>query len=585
MRLAWLVSLPALPSFHRLRSVGVVLLVFWAGLGSLWARSLVIESFDVQIQVQGDGSIRVIETIRPRFTGSWNGIYREIPVEYRTPQGFNKTLFLDGIWVEDGNGKTLETGSSRRRHYRRLKIRVPGARDAIRTVKIHYRVPNALLYFDEHDELYWNVTGDEWEVPIEAASAVIYLPPAATGVRAVAFTGPYGSRAQDVDVSVRGNEIRLRTGRGLGYREGLTVVAGWDKGAVQSPGAVSRAWLFLRSNWPFALPLAVLALMSWLWYSRGRDPSLRPIAVRYEPPEGLSPAEAGTLVDNQVDMRDITASLVDLAVRGHLVIEEKQHESWMGLWTSPKYVFHKQSSKKERNGLQSHEKLLLQALFRDGDRVQLSDLENKFYKELPEIRDRIYDALMAHRCFHRRPDKVKRVYLIAAAVVAVLVVGGGSGLAGSMGMATATWIVSGLLCAASVAGFGWFMPARTKRGTRTLEALLGFQEFIQRVESDRFERVVKSPALFERYLPFAMALGLERRWVAAFDEICKEPPTWYRGGDTAGFRASHFAQNMNQMSTAAASAMTSAPRSSGGSGFGGGGFSGGGVGGGGGGGW
>src|SRR4026208_237955 len=138
----------------------------------------------------------VDETIVPRFTGAWNGIYRTIPVEYRTPQGLNYTLRLQIESITDNAGQPLKYESSRERQYRKLKIYVPGAADSTRIVKLRYRVSNALRFFDEHDELYWNVSGDEWDVPIESASAQVHPPEGATGIRATAFRGAYGSTEQ-----------------------------------------------------------------------------------------------------------------------------------------------------------------------------------------------------------------------------------------------------------------------------------------------------------------------------------------------------------------------------------------------------
>src|SRR2546422_5306543 len=115
--------------------------------------------------------------------------------------------------------------------------------------------------------------------------------------------------------------------RALSFREGLTVVVGWDKGFVSEPGAAAKVALFLRSNWPFSISAGVFVVMFWLWYTRGRDPRLRPIVPQYAPPDGLTPGEAGTLVDNSADMRDITATIVDLAVRGYILIEEKEKRS------------------------------------------------------------------------------------------------------------------------------------------------------------------------------------------------------------------------------------------------------------------
>ncbi len=551
------------------------------------ARKLVIQSFDVVVVVLPEGIIDVTETIRPRFTGSWRGIYRTIPVEYGTPQGFNYTLVLEPVSVTDGDGRPLKYESSRERHYRRFKIYVPGAEDATRTVVLRYRVLDGLKFFEDHDELYWNVTGDEWEVPIESASARIVLPTGVTGVRAVNFTGAYGAREQDASVEVVGNGVEVRMRRALAFHEGLTVVVGWDKGFVKEPGAVEKATLFLRSNWPFLIPMGIFAVMFWLWYTRGRDPRLRPIATQYAPPEGLTPAEAGALVDNSANMRDITATIVDLAVRGYILIEEQQKEHLMGLYSNKEYVFHLRKKPEEWKDVKPHERELLEALFGGGalESVELSELQNKFYKSLPGIRDHIFDSLMAHRYYLHRPDKVRQAYLVGGLIIGAAMVWGGSFISRLLGIAPLTTILTGIATGAIVCGFGWFMPARTLEGTRTLEGVLGFEDFLGHVEADRLERTVNTPAMFEKFLPYAMALGVEKKWGGAFQDIYKEPPQWYRGSYGPNFYPIGFVHDLDQMSARAGTVMTSSPRSSGGSGFGGGGFSGGGFGGGGGGGF
>lgn len=548
------------------------------------ARSLVIESFDVEVVVNRNGSFQVTETIRPRFTGSWNGIYRTIPVEDRY-RGFNRSLFLELLSITDERGIALRYKASRERHYQKFAIWVPGARDATRTVILRYRIPNGLLFFDDHDELYWDITGDEWEVPIESASARILLPEGATGVRALAFTGAYGSRAEDADVEIQGNTIVLRMRRPLGFREGLTAAVGWEKGLVREPGFAARAGLFLRSNWIFFIPVVVLGAMFWLWHRRGRDPRLRSIAPQYAPPEGLSPAELGTLVDNSPDMRDVTATLVDLAVRGYLVIEEKEEERFLGLSLGREYIFHLRKPRSEWNELKPHARGLLEAVFASGDTVELSDLENNFYKQLAGIRDRIFDELMGRGYYEQRPDKVKRLYLVVAVAVTAVPLWASAFLAGVLGVTPLALVISAVASGLVVLAFAWVMPARTLRGTRILEQVLGFEEFLSRVEADRYRRMVKTPEMFEKYLPFAMALGVEKNWVRAFEDIYQRPPEWYRGTNLQAFHARSFVQNLGRMSSRAAAAMASAPRGSGGSGFGGGGVSGGGFGGGGGGGF
>ncbi|MGH9804017.1 MAG: DUF2207 domain-containing protein [Candidatus Acidiferrales bacterium] len=564
------------------RALPLALLLVLATAGAA-ARELVIESFDADLRVNSDGTLEVTETLRPRFSGQWNGIIRFIPVEYRHPLGFNYTLLLDVESISDENGNRLRYESDRERHYRRFKIWVPNANNATRTVVIRYRVRNGLRFFEEHDELYWNVTGDESDIPHESATARVHLPGGADGIRASAFTGAYGSTEQDADVQVSGTEVGVRMRRALNFREGLTIAVAWNPGLVHRPGTLEKIVLFLRSNWPLFIPFGVFAGMFWLWWTRGRDPSLRSIAAQYAPPDELTPAELGTLIDNKPDMRDITSTLVDLAVRGYLGIEEKT-DKVLGLFSSKDYIFERRRPDTEWGGLKTHERELLRCVFRGKSQVELSDLENDFYRDLPGIRDRIFDQLLGRKYYLRRPDRVRNLYLVIAIVVGIVSVWGGGFVAAILGQQPLPFIVGGVFSAGIIFVFAWFMPARTLQGARTLEKVLGFEEFLARVESDRFSRMVKTPEMFERFLPYAMALGVEKNWVKAFEDIYRQPPQWYRR-DFQTFQPRTFVRDLSQMSNRAARAMASQPRSSGGSGSGGGGggggFSGGGFGGGG----
>ena len=548
------------------------------------ARSFVLSRFDVELQVLSGGDLLVTETVSPRFEGAWNGIERLIPVEYRTPQGFNYSLLLDRVTVTDEQGTPLTFESSRERHYRNLKIWIPGATDATRTFVLKYRVRNGLKFFEDHDELYWNVTGDEWDVPIEQASARIILPPQTTGIRAQAFTGAYGAREEAATVEVVGAGVRMTMTRALGFREGLTAVVGWGKGIVAAPTAVDRTRTFLVSNWALGIPLFVFIVMYRLWATRGRDPRLRPITVLYEPPDRLTPAEAGTLVDESPDTRDLTATVVDLAVRGYLRIAEQKSEHLFGLWSSTDYRFHRTKPSREWTTLPVYERLLLEALFKDSttDDVSLSSLENRFYRSLPPIQDAIFESLQRRKYYTQRPDRVKQGYLIGGIVLGMLLTFALSALADRWGLAPLTFLGAGALSGLIVVGFGRIMPARTLQGSRALEGVLGFEEFLTRVEADRFDRVIKTPELFEKFLPYAMALGVEKNWAGAFESIVTTAPAWYQGADIAQFNTRGFTSRMGDMAARTGTTMTSAPRSSGGSGFSGRGASGGGFGGGGG---
>lgn len=568
----------------RLLILPLLCLLTFCHLFPAQARSFVLSRFDVELQVLSCGDLLVTETVSPRFEGAWNGIERLIPVEYRTPQGFNYSLLLDQVTVANEQGTSLTFESSRERHYRNFKIWIPGATDATRTFVLKYRVRNGLKFFEDHDELYWNVTGDEWDVPIEEASVRIILPPQTTGIRAQAFTGAYGAREAAATVEIVGAGVRMTMTRALGFREGLTAVVGWDKGIVAAPTIVDRAHTFLVSNWALGIPLLVFAAMYRLWATRGRDPRLRPITVVYEPPDRLTPAEVGTLVDESPDTRDLTATVVDLAVRGYLRITEQKSEQLFGLWSNTDYVFHRSKPAQEWTALPAYERLLLEALFKGSasDEVPLSSLENRFYKSLPTIHDAIFESLQHRKYYTQRPDRVKQGYLIGGIVLGLLLIFALSALADRWGMAPLTFLTAGFLSGLIVVWFGRIMPARTLQGTRALEGVLGFEEFLTRVEADRFDRVIKTPELFEKFLPYAMALGVEKNWARAFESIVVASPAWYQGSEFAQFNTRGFTSRMTDMAARTGTTMTSAPRSSGGSGFGRSGSSGGGFGGGGG---
>src|SRR5438445_3835692 len=377
------------PKPHRRALVCLALLL--ACFASASARTLRIRDFHAELDVLPDSSLDVTETIHVDFDGAWQGIYRNIPVEYAGPGGLNYSLFLTDISATDSDGAPLRIEKQRSAENLQLKIFVPAAEDTSRNISLHYRVRDGLRFFEDHDELYWNVTGTGWDFPIESASAHIILPVGVTGLHAANFIGFFGSRSQDARMVILGSNIDIYCRRPLAFHEGLTLVAGWDKGFVHEPRASEKIAQFLDSNWPLFLPVGVFLVMFWLKSTRGRDPRVGAIAVQYEPPAGLSPGEAGTLVDNQAGIRDITATLVDLAVRGFITIEEKETSHLMGLYSNKEYVFHLNKKPAEWKGVKPHELLLLTGIFGNPilgmrDEVALSELQNSFYKNLPAIR-------------------------------------------------------------------------------------------------------------------------------------------------------------------------------------------------------
>jgi Predicted membrane protein (DUF2207) len=547
-----------------------------------------VTDFHDTIAISADGTALVSEKITLAFVGQWHGIHRTIPVEYPGPQGTNYTLFLKVLSVTDDSGNTLKCDSSKSGAYRDLKIYIPEAVDATRVVNIDYSVRNGVRFFDNYDEFYWNVTGNDWPVPIDHASAFVTLPEtAAGGLRAQAFTGAYGSKESMADTDVKNADVAFETTRALPMRGGLTIDIYIPQGVLQPPSALTKLGWFLGSNPIVFLPLFTLAVMFALWYSVGRDPDPGvSVAPQYEPPKGMPPAEAGTLLDDSIHPRDITCTIVDLAVRGYIKIEEKI-DTFL-VFHHKDYLFHLLKPMDQwQPDLTLYERVMLENIFLGGSETRLSSLKNRFYTVIPIVREGIMLSLKKKGIYALDPESANGYSIVAGVVIAIAVVGvqvlGWMNLFDSVPLLIASVVVSALIWWL----FARQMTAKTVSGARTRVAVLGFQEFMNRVDADRIKRM--PPDTFEKFLPYAMALGVEHHWAQAFDGIVKDPPSWYVSPNGyTGFSPLFFSSSMHSMASDMHQVFTSAPRaSSGGSGFsggggGGGGFSGGGFGGGGG---
>ena len=553
-----------------------------------FAREWHITNFVSNIQVAPDGTTTVREHLEISFEGEYHGIYRDIPIQYPGPHGSNYTLFLTVTGVTDGAGQKLKYDSSVNGDYRHLKIYIPNAANTQAVVEIHYTVKNAVRWFDDHDELYWNVTGNDWPVPIDSAMAVILFPPGAVNnLRAQAFTGIYGSQSQDATASVNGNVVRIITNSGLEMREGLTADVYITKGVLTQPSQLTFAIWFLRSNIVVLLPLWALVVMFFFWWTKGRDP--KPdvsVAPMYEPPKDMTPAEVGTLTDDTVHPRDITSTLIDLAVKGYLKIEETESKTF--LFSHRDYTFHSLKPQGSWSSLQPHERLMLKHMFPlDTTQIRLSELRNKFYVAIPTIKEDILAELKSKGMYTVDPDSahayVAAGVLFTALPFVLIQLFGWASVLDSIGLL----ILAGAISVVVVVLFARIMPAKSLKGVRTKVEILGLQEFITRVDADRLKRMPLDT--FEKILPYAMALGIENRWAKQFEGLVQNPPSWYVGPTPyVGFNPIFFAGSMSAMATDAHQAFVAAPRaSSSGSGWsgggGGGGFSGGGFGGGGGG--
>ena len=571
--------------FSAVRAVLVLLLGILPGPVVAQVRNWRIADFKDTIAINRDASTFVSEKIALAFVGQWHGIHRTIPVEYPGPHGTNYTLFVDVKSVTDENGNKLKYETSKSGDFLDLKIYIPDAMDATRVVNIDYTARNAIRAFDDHDEFYWNVTGNDWPVPIDHASAFVTLPEnAAGGLRAQAFTGVYGSTEGAATAEVKGADVMFETTNPLPMRGGLTIDIYIPKGVLKEPGGLTKLFWFLGSNPIVFLPLLTFGVMFGVWHAVGKDPEPgMSVAPMYEPPKGLSPAEMGTLIDDSTDPRDITSTIVDLAVRGYIKIEEKV-DTFL-VFKKKDYVLHLLKPREQwGNDLSPHERVMLENIFAGGSETQLSSLKNRFYTAIPVIREDIMSALKRKGMYMLDPGSANGYSIAAAVAIGLLVAAlwylGWKNLFNSVPLVIGSGLISALI---------WFlfarqMTAKTVLGARTVVAVLGFQEFMNRVDADRIKRL--PPDTFEKYLPYAMALGVEQHWAQAFAGIVKDPPTWYVSQGAYAFNPIFFSSSMHRMASDMHQVFVSAPRaSSSGSGFGGGGgggFSGGGFGGGGG---
>ncbi len=556
--------------------------------GAAQSKSWRVADFQDNIVVAKDGGAVVTERITLVFVGEWHGIHRTIPIEYPGPNRTNYELYLDIKSVTDGEGGSLKYESSVSNGSRDVKIYIPDAVDTTRTVEIVYHVRNGTRFFKDYDEFYWNVTGNDWPVPIDHAAATVHLPDAAAGsLRAQGFTGVYGSTERDASAKVEGATAQFETNNPLPMRGGLTIDVYIPKDVLDEPGSITRFFWFIGGNPILFLPVVTLVGMFTLWWYKGRDPDPGvSVAPMYEPPAGISPAEAGTLLEDTVHPRDITSTVVDLAVRGYVKIEETEEK--ILVFTHKDYIFHLLKPRDQwAADLAPHERVMLENVFTGGDDVRLSSLKNRFYTAVPAIRQDIMSALKKKGVYLLDPESANG-YSVGAAI-AILIL-----LAFFQYLGWANFFNSALLLIVCIPVsiliwwlFARVMSAKTIKGGCMRVAVLGFQEFMNRVDAERLK--VMPPTTFEKYLPYAMALGVEHHWAQAFAGIVKDPPQWYvgPGGYYGGFNPIFFSNSMHSMASDMHQVFVSAPRaSSSGSGFGGGGggggFSGGGFGGGGG---
>ncbi len=548
------------------------------------AYSWIIDDYDVEIKIEPDSSLKITERLVVDFENeNKHGIYRDIPLEFTNPTGKKQKIQIYDIYVTDQNVNPYQTNISKWGNNLRIRIGDPKAFvSGIQNYVIRYRVKYALYNLGNIDELYWNAIGTGWAVPIKGGITRIFLPFDNPSIQFACYTGAFGSRAKDCKISRDGNKIVFTLMKPLSPHEGMTVAVGWPSGLIQiqtGPPWWKNPWIYVSIYIPLWF-----AFLFRLWQKKGRDIGGRGvIQVQYTPPDDMTPVEAGTLIDEKTDSRDIVAEIIDLARRGYIKIIETEEERFL-FGKKREYIFEK--IKDYDSALQSkdYDLKILNAIFEGGKRRKLSDLKKKFYSSIPAITKSVFSNLTGKGYFTENPMSVKSKYAILAIIIFIATIFGTLAFATSWGNPFPI-LLSGLITAISLLIVGQFMPRKTQRGTQMKEYLKGYEEFISRVEKNVIEKLFppeKIPEVFEITLPYAIAFGEAEKWATAFEGLFIEPPNWYQG--RGSFSPVIFAHSINNFTSEASQVLSSAPRTSG-SGSGGGGFSGGGGGGGGGGSW
>jgi uncharacterized membrane protein YgcG len=610
-----------------------------------------IRDFKSFIVVHPDATMTVTETITVNSAGQEirRGIVREFPTTYKDRLGNTiKVGFAVKEVLKNGRSEPyhLETVRNGEKIY--IGEKNTYLQPGVYTYTITYNTDRQLGYFKDFDELYWNVTGNGWTFPIDRAEAVVVLPEGAKVTRDAAYTGPMGAQGKDFRVSYdRAGNIVFTTTSGLGPREGLTIAVAWPKGLVAEPSREKKLGNFLRDNLSNFAALfglfGTLAYFLMVWFRVGRDPAAGNIIPLFTPPSGFTPAAVRYLMRMGYDQKTFAAAVVDMAVKGYLKIEEEDDEYTLRRTGTDNGSLDTGEQRLGANLFLGHDVLTL----KDTNHARISAGRSALRDSLNREINNIYfhtnrasffmgaglSVLTLGAIALTAPDPSAifallwlSVWSVGCVFLAATVYRNWQGIRsghhlrfGKIFAALASTLFALPFFAGELFGLGFFgytvsapatlafallvfvnalfyylLKAPTLAGRQIMDQVEGFKMYLAVAEKDRLEMLnppEKTPQLFEKYLPYALALNVENEWSEQFAEVLAQAqvdgqpysPSWYQGSSWNRLGGSGFADSLGGAFATAIASSASPPGSS--SGSGGGGSSGGGGGGGGGSGW
>lgn len=525
---------------------------------SVLAKNYFYESINVDIKINEDSTFNVSEKQTYRLNGSFGYFYRDISLR--------RIDHISNINIFDGNGNKIpenEYNISYNNGYKRIKWNFSrkNFKNKLKSWTIKYKVHGALGFYKNHDELYWNAVFSNRQVKVEKARIKVYLDKSLDkkDITKEFFVGYSDSKKTNPNHGFLNSSSVYFEAEDIMPDEAATIVVTWPKGFTNKP-FLYRNQIINLGVLIFVISLILFVfLKSFLkWKKTGKDPEInKSIIAEYEPPENLKPAEVGILINQKFDIKYITATIIDLAVRGYIKVKEENENKW---WNKKEYYFEKQEKAKNLNesNLKPFEELVIQGLFssknklnftkniltslfsnkkdtnlkEEKDIVSTSDLKNNFYRNINKIKksahkelsktDYITGNILEIRFKNQLPYLILIIggifFSVIAGIILSKILGTGNFL---IILLTAGFIISGLIGLF----FGYYMPALTNKGTEQKRKWLGFKEYLHTAE--RFRLGAETTETFSKYLPYAVVFGVEKEWAKRFENLQYKQPNWY----------------------------------------------------------
>jgi len=552
-----------------------------------------------EIEFIDGGKIKISEDLYVYFPNrEYSGIYFAIPYKYGDDVFNQTTLDIDlekvcykPYWGADVGG-TMKCSSYIYEKGERdvvLTIAEPGVYlQGIYRYEISYVVDNALIYRsegnDNKSELYWNVIGTGRENYTAYSDVLIKKYSGLNPLDVVCYVGASGVSDQYCSKEKLANgDIYIKVERLLGIGEGYTIAVSYPEGSFAEilggePTPLEQVIKVISLYGGCCCPLPILILMFVVWWFKGRDTKAQGVIPIYSVPEGFSPLIASFVNNMSLKDKDISATLIDLAIKGYIKIEQV---------SKSQYFFHNLKKSSNWDNLTSYEKEILNGLFISGgsekDSVSNGSLKERFYTTVSKVKRLVETEAVKNKKYFEGSPSLKRGIFTAIGI-------GFGFLMSLLSSISPFYILGGVVSGIIIIIFGFFMGKRSREGVLAYHEMLGLKMYIDLAEEerikffnnpDKFEQI----KLFETLLPYAMIFGLEKKWAKEFENIYTEPPSWYSGYNVNNFNAFYLASALSSFNNSMRATTYASPQSegshvsSGGSGFSGG-FSGGGFGGG-----